>query len=73
MIVGGTGNNKGIFLGTLAIVLMRRTMIVSKTYFLFLPFNVLWLEPLLMALMLGLTIAYRPGGILPEKPSKVPA
>jgi branched-chain amino acid transport system permease protein len=73
MIVGGTGNNKGIFLGTLSIVLMRRAMIASKSYFLFLPFNVLWLEPLLMALMLGLTIAYRPGGLLPEKPSKIPA
>lgn len=71
MIVGGTGNNKGVFLGTLSIVLMRRAMIVFKNYFLFLPFSVLWLEPILMALMLGLTIAYRTGGLLPEKPTKI--
>jgi branched-chain amino acid transport system permease protein len=71
MIVGGTGNNKGVFVGTFAIVIMRRAMTILKNYFGFLPFSVLWFEPILMGIMLGLTIAYRPGGLIPEQPSKI--
>jgi len=71
MIVGGTGNHLGVFSGTLALVLMRRAMITFKSYFTFLPFNVLWLEPLLLGTMLALIIAFRPEGLLREQPSRI--
>jgi branched-chain amino acid transport system permease protein len=71
MIVGGTGNNLGVLAGTFALVMMRRVMIVLKPYFIFLPFDVLWLEPILLAVMLALTLTFRPAGIVPEKPLKM--
>jgi len=71
MIVGGTGNNAGILLGTFSLVIMRRVMIVLKHYFTFLPFDVIWLEPILLAIMLVLIMIFRPAGILPEKPSRI--
>jgi branched-chain amino acid transport system permease protein len=71
MIVGGTGNNLGVMVGTFSLVMMRRVMIYSKHYFTFLPFDVVWLEPILLAVMLGLTLVFKPSGILPEKPPKL--
>jgi len=71
MIVGGTGNNLGVLLGTFIMVIMRRLMIILKHYFLFLPFDVIWLEPILLAIMLMLTLLFRPAGIIPEKPIKI--
>jgi len=67
MVIGGTGNDSGGLLGTGALVIMRRVMIVSKNYFGFLPFDVLWLEPILLGAMLALVLIFRPAGILPEK------
>jgi len=71
MIIGGTGNNLGVFLGTFGLVIMRRIMIVGKHYFWFLPFNVVWFEPILLALMLMVTLIFRPEGIMPERPQRV--
>ncbi|MEM2154709.1 MAG: branched-chain amino acid ABC transporter permease [Nitrososphaeria archaeon] len=71
MIIGGTGNNIGVFLGTFGLVLMRRIMIVGKHYFWFLPFNVVWFEPILLAIMLMVTLIFRPEGILPEKSPRI--
>lgn len=71
MIVGGTGNNLGVFSGTFFLVIMRRVMIIYKHYFTFLPFNVLWLEPILLAVMLTLAMIFRPAGIIPEQPSHI--
>jgi branched-chain amino acid transport system permease protein len=71
MIVGGTGNNTGVFLGTFFLVIMRRCMIILKHYFTFLPFDVIWLEPILLAVMLVLIMIFRPAGVLPEKTSRI--
>ncbi|MEM1517784.1 MAG: branched-chain amino acid ABC transporter permease [Nitrososphaerota archaeon] len=71
MIIGGTGNNIGVFLGTFGLVIMRRIMIVAKHYFWFLPFNVVWFEPILLAIMLAATLIFRPQGIFPEKPVRL--
>lgn len=72
LIVGGTGNNAGVLLGTFVLVLMRRIMITTKHYFAsFLPFDVVWLEPILLSIMLALTLIYRSEGILPEKVRKI--
>jgi branched-chain amino acid transport system permease protein len=67
MIMGGAGNNMGTLLGTLILVLIRRVMIISKHAFSFLPFSVVWLEPILLAIMLGIILTFRPEGILPER------
>ena len=71
MIIGGTGNNLGVFLGTFGLVIMRRIMIVAKHYFWFLPFNVVWFEPILLAIMLAVTLTFRPQGIFPEQPLRI--
>jgi len=71
MIVGGAGNNIGVLFGALILVLIRRVMIVSKHVFFFLPFSVVWLEPILLAIMLGTTLMFRPEGILPERPRSI--
>ena len=67
MIMGGAGNNMGTLFGTLILVLIRRVMIISKHTFSFLPFSVVWLEPILLAIMLGIILTFRPEGILPER------
>lgn len=56
-----------VFLGTFGLVIMRKIMIVGKHYFWFLSFNVVWFEPILLAIMLIVTLVFRPEGILPEK------
>jgi len=71
MIVGGTGNNLGVLLGTFSLVIMRRIMIIAKHFFLFLPFNIVWLEPILLALLLMFTLIFKPKGILSEKPLEI--
>jgi len=68
LMVGGMGNNVGIFIGTLLILACRRLLIMSKHIFApYLPFDVIWLEPILLGILLLLIIAYRPSGILSEK------
>jgi branched-chain amino acid transport system permease protein len=71
LIVGGSGNNIGVLAGAFLLVIMRRIMIASKQYFLFLPFDILWLEPIFLAAMLMLILVFRPVGIFPEKRSRV--
>jgi branched-chain amino acid transport system permease protein len=67
MTVGGAGNNLGTMLGTFVLVIIRRLMIIIKQHIPFLPFDVIWVEPILLAIMLALTMILRPAGILPEK------
>lgn len=71
MIMGGTGSNLGVLVGTFALVMMRRAMILGKHYFAFLPFDIIYLEPILLAAMLALTLIFRPAGLLPAKPVKI--
>jgi branched-chain amino acid transport system permease protein len=69
MMVGGTGNNRGAALGTIIVIIARRMIIFSKYYFTgLLPFDVIWLEPILLGVSLILIMAFKPQGILPEKP-----
>jgi len=71
MIVGGTGNNLGVALGTLLVVLWRRGMMFLKYSFYYLPFSVMWIEPILIAVALAITLLFRPSGLLPEKPRHI--
>ena len=71
MMIGGTANNTGVVVGTFILIIIRRLMIYLKHYFTFLPFSVLWVEPILLAIMLGIILAFRPEGIIPEKPQRI--
>src|SRR6266705_1362814 len=70
LIVGGAGNNAGVALGAFAFTFLFKITDQVKFYFQgYIPFDVNWIEYLTFAALLILIIAYRPGGILPEKSS----
>lgn len=72
MLLGGLGNNLGIALGTLIVVLIRTLLIVYKhdlVAVLGIPFDPVWLEYILFGTVLILVIMFRPEGLLPEKPT----
>jgi branched-chain amino acid transport system permease protein len=69
VIIGGAANNMGVMLGTLAFVTFRKFIIFYKELLAFVPFEVVWLDFLLLGITLILIQMYRPGGIIPEKPT----
>ena len=70
LIVGGAGNNAGVALGAFAFTFLFKITDQVKFYFQgYIPFDVNWLEYLTFAALLIVIIAYKPGGILPEKSS----
>jgi len=70
MILGGTANNIGVTAGVLIFLIVRRLIILYKGALAFIiPFDPVWLEPLLLGLSLMLIVMFKPGGIIPEKPT----
>jgi branched-chain amino acid transport system permease protein len=70
VIVGGAANNRGVLLGTFGFVTTRRLIDFYKSALdPFLPFNVIWLDYLLLGIILILVQFYRPDGIITEKPT----
>jgi branched-chain amino acid transport system permease protein len=70
VILGGAANNMGIVVGTLAFTALRRLIDFFKGFLdPFVPFSVVWLDPLLLGTILILILMYRPGGLVPEKPT----
>ncbi|MEM2341228.1 MAG: branched-chain amino acid ABC transporter permease [Candidatus Bathyarchaeia archaeon] len=68
VMVGGLGNNLGCITGTALIVTLRRILITYKHEFRsFLPFEVIWLESMLLAISLLIIMIFMPQGILPER------
>lgn len=70
VILGGVANNKGIVVGTLAFTTFRRVIDYFKDYLepvIF--FSPVWLEPLILGILLIVVLMYRPGGLVPEKPT----
>ncbi len=69
VVLGGAGNNTGVVAGVFVFTLLRRGIDFFKgSLDPFVPFSVVWLEPLLMGVILILILMYRPEGIIPEKP-----
>ncbi len=69
MMLGGTGNNLGIVLGTLVFSTFRSLIYAYKTELTtYIPINPNWLEYLLIGVIIILIALFRPQGILPEKP-----
>ncbi|HDI46652.1 MAG TPA: branched-chain amino acid ABC transporter permease [Candidatus Methanomethylia archaeon] len=69
VIIGGAGNNSGAALGALIYVFMDR-MIGQYKYYVPVPFDINYLSYIILGVVLIAMLMYRPGGILPEKPSK---
>lgn len=69
VIVGGAANNMGVMLGTFTYVAFKRFISFYKEQLAFVPFEVVWLDYLLLGIALILIQMYRPGGIIPEKPT----
>ena len=70
--VGGVGNNIGATVGTFIFISLRRLIIFYKhSIEVFVPFQVQWLEQIMIGVMLLLIIMFRPQGLVPEKPTKM--
>jgi len=70
ILIGGLANNKGVVIGTLVFVTLRKFIIFFKDSFQeFVPFDVVWLDFLLLGVILLAVLLYRPQGIFVEKPT----
>lgn len=70
ILIGGLANNKGVLIGTLVFVTLRKFIIFFKDSFEgFVPFDVVWLDFLLLGVILLAILLYRPQGIFVEKPT----
>jgi hypothetical protein len=71
VILGGAANNIGVLAGTFIFVAVRQTIAFYRDIFEpILPFNIVWLDTLLLGLALLVILIYRPEGLVPEKPVK---
>ena len=70
VIIGGAANNAGVALGAFSFTFLFKVVDQVKFYFQgYIPFDVNWLEYLMFASLLIIILAFRPGGILPERSS----
>ena len=70
ILIGGLANNKGVVVGTLIFVTLRKLIIFFKDSLEgFVPFDVVWLDFLLLGIILLAILLYRPQGIFVEKPT----
>ena len=70
ILIGGLANNKGVLVGTLLFVALRKTIIFFKDSFEgFVPFDVVWLDLLLLGGILLAVLLFRPQGVIVEKPT----
>ncbi|MEM3897514.1 MAG: branched-chain amino acid ABC transporter permease [Nitrososphaerota archaeon] len=71
VIIGGAGNNLGAVIGAIVFVTLRELIVFYKYFFeAIIPFDVVWLEYLLMGIALIMVLMYRPEGLIPEKPTR---
>lgn len=70
ILIGGLANNKGVLVGTLLFVTLRKVIIFFKDSFQgFVPFDVVWLDLLLLGSILLVVLMFRPQGVIVEKPT----
>lgn len=70
--VGGVGNNIGATVGTFIFITLRRVIIFYKhSIEAYVPFQVQWLEQIMIGIMLLMIIVFRPQGLIPERPTKM--
>lgn len=68
ILIGGLANNRGVLVGTFIFVLVRKLITFYKDLLQdFVPFDVVWLDYLLLGMILIVILLYRPQGILRER------
>ncbi len=71
VIVGGMANNKGVLLGTLIFVVTRKLVIYYNDFLDgYVPFDIIWLDYLLLGGVMLLVLLFRPSGLIPERPKQ---
>ncbi len=69
VIIGGLGNNIGVTLGALIVIVTRKLIVIYKYSFeKIFPFRIEWLEYILLGIVFIMILIYKPEGILKEKP-----
>ena len=69
VIVGGMANNKGVLLGTLIFIVIRKLIVYYNDSFEgYLPFDIIWLDYLLLGGVMLAVLLFKPRGLIPEKP-----
>ena len=67
ILIGGMGSNKGTLVGTAIVVTLNKLITYYKYAFVgILPFDVIWLNYLLLGIITILILIYRPEGIVKE-------
>jgi len=70
VLMGGMGNNIGTAVGVVIFVTVRQFIIYYKTALApYIPFDVVWLDYLLLGGVLIAVLMLRPEGVIPEKPT----
>lgn len=69
ILIGGLANNKGVLVGTLLFVALRKLITFFKDSLDFVPFDVVWLDLLLLGGILLAVLLFRPQGLIVEKPT----
>ncbi len=70
VILGGASNNIGVTVGSFAYVAVRKLIAFYKEALVTLiPFNVVWLDPMLLGVVLIVMLIFRPQGLIAEKPT----
>jgi branched-chain amino acid transport system permease protein len=70
VIIGGTANNLGVAIGTFVFwFLIKTTDSVKYLFASYIPFDVVWLEYLLVSMLIIIILFIRPEGMLKEKPT----
>ena len=71
VLLGGLGNNRGVAVGVLVFVTVRKLLEEYKheiAGLLHLPFDVNWLQYILFGILMLLILYYRPEGLIKERP-----
>ncbi len=71
VIVGGMANNRGVLVGTLLFIGIRKLIIYYNDAFDgYLPFDIIWLDYLLLGAIMIVVLIFRPHGLIPQKITK---
>lgn len=72
ILLGGVGNALGVTAGTALFYTVYKLIVYYKYVFMgFIPFDVVWLNYILLGIVVILVLIFKPQGLIPEKPKKM--
>jgi len=72
ILLGGVGNNLGVIAGTATFYTVYKLIIYYKYVLMgIVPFDVVWLNYILLGIVVVLVLIFRPQGLIPEKPKRM--